>query len=114
MGEKTGFLTLLLLFAIGILPLLLNMFETQVKSSRLLALSNEINQLIVAEGDITPNVQEVVNTFSEKGIDIEFRDKNNNLITSSPGIGEKIIIVYKYDGLETTNSAVLTKRVGGS
>lgn len=110
MGEKTGFMAVLIIFAIGVIPFLFNMFDTQVKSSKLLALSNEVNQLIVAEGDITPTVKDVVTDFADKGVVIEFKDKNNNVITSSPGIGEKIIIVYKYDDIETTNTAIMTKR----
>jgi|SRR5690625_3849179 len=110
MGEKTGFMTVLIIFAIGVIPFLFSMFDTQVKSSKLLALSSEVNQLMVAEGDITPTVNNVVSNFEAKGVVIEFRDKNDNIITSSPGIGEKIVVVYKIDDFEVSNSVIVNKR----
>ncbi|RKJ25527.1 hypothetical protein D7X33_43515 [Butyricicoccus sp. 1XD8-22] len=110
MGEKTGFMGVLLIFAIFIVPFLFNMFDNQVKGSKLLSLSNEVQQLVVAEGDITPTVKNVVNDLRQKGVTIEFRDKSNRVINSSPGLGEKVVMVYKYDGFETSNSATITKR----
>lgn len=110
MGEKTGFMGVLIILAVGVIPFLFNLFDTQVKTNKLMSLSNEVQQLVVAEGDITPTVRSVVNGFKEKGINIEFRDKNGNIIHSSPGIGEKLYIHYEYDGFKMKNSVILTKR----
>lgn len=110
MGEKTGFMAVLLVVCIFVIPFLFNMFDDQVKSSKLLSLSNEMQQLVSAEGDITPTVNSVVNELREKGVNVEFRDKNNNIIHSSPGLGEKVYITYEYDGFEVRNSVIMTKR----
>lgn len=110
MSEKVGFMSVLLIFAIMVIPFLFNMFDKQVKASKLLSLSNEVQQLIIAEGDISNRVKTEVNNLKNKGVTIEFRDKNNNKIERSPGLGEKVIIVYKYDGYETNNSVTLNKR----
>lgn len=110
MGEKLGFMTVLLLIAVGIVPFMLNMFDEHVKTSKLLSLSNEMQQLVSAEGDITPKVTHAVNELEEKGVEVEFKDQNGNIITSSPGIGEKVIIEYRYDGYGLSNSVVLNKR----
>lgn len=110
MSEKIGFIGVLLIFAIGVIPFLFNTFDNQVKASKLMSLSNEVQQLVVAEGDITPTVNNVVDDFREKGVTIEFRDENNNVIDDSPGLGEKINIYYEYDGFELSNSVIITKR----
>lgn len=105
-----GFLGLLLIFAVAILPLLFNVFDHQVKSTKLLALSNEVQQLVSSEGDINSRVDEVVNDLQERGIDIEFTDKQNNPITNNLEVGEEVVIHYKFEDFELQNSAIINKR----
>lgn len=111
MGEKTGFMAVLFLFLVGVIPFLFFLFNSQVTSSKLLALSNEMNQLVVAEGDITPKVMDTVDQFEEKGVTIEFKDEDGNVINSRQNIGDKITIICKYNDFEVESHAFLTKRI---
>lgn len=111
MGEKTGFLTVMIIFFLGFVPFLFYLYTQQVHTTKLMTISNEVNQLLVAEGDITPRVMEVVDKFEEKGVEITFQDEDGNEITSRSEIGEKINILYEYKGYKTTNSAYLIKRL---
>lgn len=111
MGEKTGFLTVMIIFFLGFVPFLFYLYTQQVYTTKLMTISNEVNQLLVAEGDITPRVMEVVDKFEEKGVEITFQDEDGNEITSRSEIGEKINILYEYKGYKTMNSAYLIKRL---
>lgn len=111
MGEKTAFLTVMILFFLGVIPFLFYLYTQQVNVSKLMAVSTEINQLLIAEGDITERVNEVVEKFEENGFVITFQDENGNPISSRSEIGEKINIIYEYKGFKTMNSAYLTKRL---
>ena len=110
MGEKTGFLLVLLIFGVAIIPFMLNGFDKQVKSSKLLSLSNEVQQLVSAEGGVSDKVQNVSDQFREKGVTIEFTDKHGNPITGKVNAGDEVFIQYEFDGFETKNSVVVLRR----
>lgn len=111
MGEKTAFLAVMILFFLGVIPFLFYLYTQQVNASKLMAVSTEMNQLLIAEGDITERVNEVVEELEEKGFKITFQNENGETITSRSEIGEKINIIYEYKGFKTMNSAYLTKRL---
>lgn len=111
MGEKTGFLVVMILFFLGFVPFLFYLYTQQIQTNKLMTISNEVNQLLVAEGDITPKVIEMVNNLDEKGVKITFYDEDGNPITARSEIGEKIDILFEYGNYETMNSVYLTKRI---
>ena len=110
MGEKKGFLTVLLIFSVFILPFLIHTFFTQVEGQKVMGLSTEIQQLVQTEGGVSSNVQNVVDKLSERGIEITFYDDEGNPINSQVPVGERINIHYKYKDWKTTNSVVNLKR----
>jgi hypothetical protein len=110
MGEKTGFLTVLLLFGIAILPLLFNTYNSQVKTAKLLTISNEMQQLVASEGGVTDRVKNAVNKLKDQGVDITFKDKNGNTVNGKVAVGETVIMHYDYDGFKTSNSTIIMKR----
>lgn len=110
MGEKKGFLTVLLIFTIFVLPFLLQTFIAQVEGQKIMGISTEIQQLVQTEGGVSSNVQNVVNKLSEKGIEITFYDDEGNTINSQVPVGKRINIHYKFKDWETMNSVVNLKR----
>jgi len=110
MGEKTGFITVLLLFAIGIFPILLNTFTSQVNSSKILTVSTEIQQLVTAEGGVTDKVKKAVDKLDSQGYHIEFTDSNGNPVTGKVDVGKEVVINYEFNGFETSNSTIIMKR----
>lgn len=110
MGEKTGFMTVLLIFGAFVLPLLLIMYINNVEGSKLLSLSTEVQQLVSAEGGVSDRVEQLVNDLADKGVDITFRDNSGNTITGRVPVGETVNIHYKYKDFETSNSTTILKR----
>lgn len=110
MGEKIGFISVLALVLIFIVPFTLNLFDKQVKANKLMSLNNEIRQMVVAEGGVTPNVEEVVDDFSNMGVKIEFKDDNGKEVIGQVKAGEKVNIELEYDGFETGSTVIITKR----
>lgn|SRR5690625_3517548 len=110
MAEKLGLITGLMLFAIFGLPLALDYYVENVKTSRVLNASGEFQQLLIAEGEITERVRNVVDYFGERGLIISLRDENGNVLTSVGEIGQTVYTTYQYDNYKVSNSTVLTKR----
>lgn len=110
MGEKVGFMKVLLIFGAFIVPFIFNVYINHVQGAKLLSLSTEVQQLVSAEGGVTPRVEQLVNEFAEKGVSITFEDENGNAVTGTVPVGEKITIHYKYQDLETSNSTTILKR----
>ncbi|GAE93081.1 hypothetical protein JCM21714_2118 [Gracilibacillus boraciitolerans JCM 21714] len=110
MGEKTGFIAVLLVFAIGLLPLCINTYVNHVYSTKLLSTSAEVQQLVSAEGGITPRVQEVVTKLESQGATIVFTDGNGNTVSGTVPVGEEIIMDYEYEDFQTRNSTVILRR----
>lgn len=110
MGEKTGFLTVLLIFGIGIIPLLLSTFQDHVTSSKLLTLSTEMQQLVSSEGGVTDKVNNVVSEFENRGVNISFADKNGNTISGKVPVGQEVFMTYEFRDFETSNSTIILRR----
>lgn len=110
MGEKTGFMTVLLIFAVGILPLLLTGFLEQVKSNKFLTMTNEIHQMVGSEGGVTSEVRNTVDVLEGEGIKIDFSNKNGYPVVGKVRAGEKITINYEFDGYKTKNSVTVLRR----
>lgn len=110
MGEKTGFMFVLLIFSITLLPFLLNTFEKQTHSSKLLTLTTEVQQMVSAEGGVTNKVKDLTSAVREKDVFIEYFDTQGSPITGKVDVGEEIIIKYEYRGFKTENSVVILRR----
>lgn len=110
MGEKVGFMTVLMIFGAFIVPFILTVYINDVQGTKLLSLSTEVQQLVSAEGGLTPRVEQLVNDFAEDGVSITFEDEDGNAVTGTVPVGEKITIHYKYRGFETSNSTTVLKR----
>lgn len=110
MGEKKGFLAVMLIFGLFMIPLLFNIYTNNVKTSKLLTISTEMQQLVSTEGGITNKVKNAVTKLQGEGIKIEFKDGNGNVVNNKVPVGEEIFIYYDYDGFKTSNSVIITKR----
>lgn len=110
MGEKTGFMTVLLIFGAFLIPIMLTLYINNIEGSKLLSLSTEMQQLVSAEGGVTDKVQHAVDTFAENRVEITFKDSEGNPVTGRVPVGEEITINYKYKGFETSNSTTILKR----
>lgn len=110
MGEKVGFMTVLLLFSVFIIPFLLHGYKEQVDSSKFLTMSNEIKQMVASEGGVTEKVKDVANTLKERGVKINFADAEGNTVDGKVNAGDKIIITYNYKDYQTENSVVVLRR----
>jgi len=110
MGEKIGFMTVLLLFGVFIVPFLLLGFIGQVESSKFLTIANEVQQLVSAEGGVTEKVHSVVSDLEEKGVFIEFSDVEGQPINDKVDAGEEVIINYNFKDFNTKNSVTVLKR----
>lgn len=110
MGEKMGFLTVLLLFGLGILPLLISTFYDHTQNAKLLTVSTEMQQLVASEGGVTPTVNDHVSSLSEKGYEISFFDEGGSPVTGVMPVGETIFIKYKIGNYVTSNKALITRR----
>lgn len=110
MGEKLGFIGVLVIVLIFVVPFTLNLYEKQVSANKLMSLSNEIRQMVIAEGGVTDSVNDVVSDFSEKGIVIEFKDDEGQVINGLVDAGGVINIKLKYNDFELGSSVVVTKR----
>lgn len=110
MGEKVGFLTVLLLFGVGIIPILISTFNDHTQNAKLLTISTEMQQMVAAEGGVTPTVNEHVSSLSEKGYEIRFFDENGSPVTGVMPVGETIFIKYKKGDYVTSNKALITRR----
>src|SRR5690625_2790847 len=114
MGEKIGFMTVLLLFGVFIVPFLLLGFIGQVESSKFLTIANEVQQLVSAEGGDTEKVHSVVSDLEEKGVFIEFSDVEGQPMNDKVDAGEEVIINYNFKDFNTKNSVTVLKRKGVS
>lgn len=110
MGEKTGFMTVLFIFGIFIMPIMMTLYINNVEGSKMLSLSTEMQQLVSAEGGVTSRVQEAANKLAEQGVTITFTDNNGNTVYGKVPAGETVNIHYKYKGFETSNSTTILKR----
>lgn len=110
MGEKTGFMVVLFLFGAFVIPLMLIMYIHNIQGAKLMSLSTEMQQLVSAEGGVTPKVQHAVNELSVNGVQITFEDESGNPVTGTVPVGETITIHYKYNDFETSNSTTILKR----
>ena len=110
MGEKIGFMTTLLIFGIGIIPLLISTFTDHTQSAKLLTISTEVQQMVTAEGGVTEIVEGVVSNLANQGVEVSFWDKEGNPITGIVPVGEEIVIQYEWGDFNTTNQVLVTKR----
>lgn len=110
MVEKVGLMSLLIIFAVFILPAGLGYYTENVKANKVLNASMEFQQLMIAEGDVTDRVEAVVNDLGSKGLKITFTDEQGNAVQSRNEIGQKVFTKYEYDGYLLENSTILTKR----
>lgn len=110
MGEKLGFIVVLAIVLIFIVPFTLGLYDKQVKANKLMSLSNEVRQMVVAEGGVTSKVNEVTEKFSDLGVNITFKNSEGDEITGVVSAGETINIELELDGFITNSSVVVTKR----
>lgn len=110
MGEKMGFLSVLALVFLFVIPFTLNLYDKQVKANRLMSLSNEVRQMVIAEGGVTPVVSAVKDDFSKIGIDIQFKDDEGSVVEGPVEAGEKVNIYLEYEDFKIDSNALVTKR----
>lgn len=110
MGEKMGFMTVILIFGIGVLPLLFTAFSSHVSTGKLLTVSTEMQQLVSAEGGVTEKVNDSVQRLENRGFEITFKDRNGNPVNGQVAVGETIYINYSVKDFETSNQVLITKR----
>lgn len=110
MGEKLGFMTVLLIFAIAVIPALFVSWQSHVEGSTLLNVSTEMQQLVSAEGGVTDKVQNAVSALEKRGIDVSIQDESGNSVTGKVPVGEKLIMTYTIDNFKTENEVVILKR----
>lgn len=107
MGEKAGFIAVLFLFFILIVPFGFYIFEEQVKMNRLLSFSIEMQQLLEAEGEVSNNVNSVVSSAASNGIIVNFSGVDHT---------RKMTITYEMNSFNqntiyrTSNVVYLSKR----
>ncbi|MEN1969696.1 hypothetical protein WMZ97_16660 [Lentibacillus sp. N15] len=124
MGEKVGFMSMLLIFALFFIPFLFTTFTNQVDSSNVLTASTEMQQLIKSEGGITLKVSEAGKRLKEKGINTIYRINEEREVSielinafaeagaNLPGqeVGETIKVTYEKNGFKTSNTVRILKR----
>lgn len=110
MGEKIGFMTVLIIFVMVLLPVLFTSFKSHVEGSTLLNISTEMQQLVSAEGGVTDKVENVVDSLESKGVEVTITDKSGNAVTGKVPVGERVYLTYEKDGFKTRNSVVILKR----
>lgn len=107
MGEKAGFLAVMFLFFILVLPFGFKVFEEQTKMNHLLSFSIEMQQLLEAEGEITSHVQSVVRSAASKGINVRFSEVDT---TNKMKITYEMISFNEKTSYKTSNAVYLSKR----
>ncbi|MEL3959566.1 hypothetical protein NST17_20650 [Caldifermentibacillus hisashii] len=110
MGEKLGFMTVLLIFSIAVIPTLFVSFQSHVEGSTLLNISTEMQQLVSAEGGVTNKVQNAVSALEKRGVDITIQDESGKNVTGKVPVGEKVVMTYKMDNFQTKNEVTILKR----
>ncbi|MEC1158682.1 hypothetical protein [Cytobacillus horneckiae] len=110
MGEKLGFIKILLIAVVFVIPIFLLVFKTQVDNTKLLNVSVEVQQLVSAEGGLSSKVSKVISEFEKKGLQIELKDAAGNRVNGKVDVGEDVYITYKYKGAVTSNKTTILKR----
>lgn len=94
MGEKLGFLFTIAIFAMSLLPLGLDAFTFNVRTSQFLNAATEMQQVVKEEGGITDRVHYINDNSS---ISYTFKNKDGQIIDGKQDVGEVIYIEYQYD-----------------
>lgn len=93
MGEKMGLLFTVAIFAMGLLPFLLDMFTFNVQTTQFLNAATEMQQLVTEEGGITDRVRYVQD---HTAITYVFTNEAGEVVNGNSEIGEVIYIDYRY------------------
>jgi len=113
MGEKQGFLTVILLFAITVVPTLLTSFITHVEGSKVMNISTEFQQIVSAEGGLKGRAATAQGEMASRGLNISVVNENGGS-ASNPRVGDTLRMTYHYDGLktdfETENKVTILRR----
>lgn len=115
MGEKTGLLFTIAIFAMFILPLSLDILSLNISTYQFLNTATEMKQLITEEGGITARVKTAVDSSR---ITYTFKNEAGNVVDGRNSPGEVLYIDYQYDWkgifseetLKTSNSVRISRR----
>lgn len=110
MGEKTGFLMVLVIFGAFIVPILIGSFISHWEGSQVLTVSTEMQQLVSAEGGLTPKVQQAIDNFGSKGLAITLTDSTGAPLTGKAPVGETIKMTYEFNDFKTENQTIVLTR----
>lgn len=128
MGEKVGFMTVLLIFGVFVIPILFSNYIDNVKANKVLTASTEMQQLIQAEGGINKKVIDAGERLKEQGIKtwyaissyaggqkypfdlIKAGVESNGSVFTDLDLGTEISIDYEFDGFTTSNTITILNR----
>lgn len=110
MGEKTGLLTTLIIIAVFVLPLFQNNFSNNAKGTKVLNTATQLQQMVSAEGGVTPRVENTISELTSHGYNIEITSEEGEAVGVLP-VGTKVDIMVNLDGFETHSFVTVNKRV---
>lgn len=109
MEQKIGFMGVLFIFGIFVMPLLIHTFEGHVKGGKALNVSTELQQAISAEGGVTPKIESALNKLRAKGYEINISTSNGASTGVFP-VGTEVEIYVDIDGFNTKSYATVNRR----
>lgn len=115
MGEKKGFITVLFLVGVFMVPFMLDIWISNIKSDKFMKVTTEFHQLVEEEGGNSAKVKAITSGLASKGLHVTLSPS-----TDKPPVGTPITISYThnykgvYRGMEkklvTTNKVTVSKR----
>lgn len=109
MEQKLGFMGVLFIFAVFVVPLLVQTFDGHVKGGKVLNVSTELQQMISAEGGVTPAVTTAIDKLNAKGYVVDITSSNGSTTGVLP-VGTKVEIEVSLDDYETKSYVTVNKR----
>ncbi|MGG0656471.1 hypothetical protein [Rummeliibacillus pycnus] len=110
MENKMGFLTSILLFGMCVVPMIFDIFDGSVKSNKAMNVATELNQMLSAEGGITPRVDNVIKNLESRGYVVEMQTESGARPTGIQPAGTTIKFQVDLDGYITKGDVTVNKR----
>ncbi len=110
MENKMSFLTAILLFGMCVIPTIFEIFDGSVKSNKAMNVATELNQMLSAEGGITPRVDTVLRNLESRGYEVELQTESGDIPTGIQPAGTTIKYHVDLDGYGTNGDVTVNKR----
>lgn len=119
MGEKKGFVYVMVILAVVVLPFALDIWIGTQKTDQFMKTATEFRQLVEQEGGETEKVREVKNLLGSNGLKVTF-DYSNGQASGRAPVGTVIKINYHHDyvgivgsinkNFDTQNKIIVSRR----